>query len=931
MSQICIIDNSLDANEQTTIDSENALKTFLDIKANYPQAKIYKGNPCPENDVTPTRADRESIARLLESNNDFVIVCYPGDIISGATWAFGKIFGAAVSAFVKIPKTKNDSSTGSSNNNLANAENKQRIKERTPRILGRQKCIPDLMAPEVRYFKDGVEVEELMMNAAENDVLISRVREGDTPVEEIPGKSVTVYGLNQSIIGTENIYKIGDDFTEPPIIAKQNNSVNGQTLVPPNSTRFEDSDMYFQYPNLIRTTGSTDDFDKFIVNETVVIEGANYGVSDITITGNVTIDHVTGSIMIQSSQSIPNYDSFRKINVTSLLATDPVAGQLDLAGLYNIASAEYSNGYYNIYLSNPASTNTNFTKITAELSTTISANLTANSASIFLDGAYVITGIDKTNKQISLATPSTVNPDWAKLANLTGQKTDVGKIKLRGSQDNWIGWFTIDSQFSKSLLLNFRAGNGIYRGSAEKSVNIEVEYQQVVNNEPTGAILTNLMTLTGKKNNRDAIGGSMWIDLPFSGAVRFRARRTNDNGDAADIVDETKFYSAYGYHRLEQLIYDDCVIVRTRTVATANATSQDSRQLNCIGEGLVYTYRGGVQSDERIASRNIADLAIDLALHPKIGRRSIGELNTARLYQAVDDITAYFGSEKMAEFNYTLDNTNTSFEEILRMMAAATGTHDRRLNRNIFFELESAENEPLILFNHTNKEPGSEKRKYTLKTEKDYDGLELTYVDSENGWIEKTIKVPSDFLNNPKKIDATGVIYTDQAHVLAWREWNKIKFNRITVNFNAYCESDLIAGGDTILCADDTRIGPAVSDGYIKKWTGLDIVGSQPLPMGSSEYVIHLQLRSGRIDTIPVFVGVDQYSFKLGRAPMEGLITSGEVPTAYIITVASKVAEQKLLVSKKKPSSKIFENAVTAINWDARYYRNDKDIINNLI
>lgn len=930
MSQICIIKNSLDANEQTTVDSENALKTFLEIKAIYPQAKIYRGNPCLETDVTPTREDRESVARLLESNEDFTIVCYPGDIISAVSWAFTKLVGAAVNAFVKIPKTNNDSSTGSSNNNLANAENKQRIKERIPYIAGGVKSIPDLFAPPVRYFKDSVEVEELLLCVCENPVAISEVEEGGTPVEEIPGKSVTAYGPNQSIIGTENIFKVGDDFTDPPIVAKQNASINGQTLLPPNGTRFEDSKIYFQYPNLIKTTGDADDFDDFVVNETIVIEGANFGVADITITGSVTIDHVTKSILIQSGQFVPNYASFRKINITSLLATDTTSGQLDLAGLYNIASVEYSNGYYNIYLSNPASTNTNFSKITEPLLTTISANLTANDAAIFLDGAYVITGIDKTNKQIALASPSAVNADWSKLASLTGQRTDTSTIKLRGSQDNWIGWFTLDSQYSKALLLNFRAGNGIYKGSKAKSVNIEVQYQQVVDKEPTGQIYSATTVITGRKNNRDAVGASMWLEMPFEGAVRFRARRTNDNGDDAELMDETKFYSAYAYHKLEKLVYDNRVLIRSRTVATANATSQDSRQMSCIAESLVYSYRNGTKSAERIASRNIADLVIDLALHPKIGRRVIGEINTAQLYQVVDEIQSYFGSEKMTEFNYTFDSTNTSFEEMLRMMAAATCTHDRRVNRNIFFELESAENEPLILFNHTNKLPKSEKRKYTLKDYKAHDGVELTYVDSENGWIEKTLKVPNEFLNNPKKIDATGVVYKEQAHILAWREWNKLKFNRITTSFTAYCESDLVARGHSILSADDTRVGNSVSDGYIKSWSGLNITLSQPFSISSDNFVIHLQLKSGRIDVIPIFAGEDPYSFRLSRVPMENLITAGEVPTAYIISFAARAGEQKFLVASKKPID-VFENEVTAINWDDRYYRNDKDIINNLI
>ena len=60
------------------------------------------------------------------------------------------------------------------------------------------------------------------------------------------------------------------------------------------------------------------------------------------------------------------------------------------------------------------------------------------------------------------------------------------------------------------------------------------------------------------------------------------------------------------YHYLSKLTYDNAV-VRARTIATVNATSQQTRQLNCIAESLVYSYVGGVKSASRSASRNIAD------------------------------------------------------------------------------------------------------------------------------------------------------------------------------------------------------------------------------------------------------------------------------------------------------------------------------------
>lgn len=933
MSRICIIKNALDETEQDIIFSENVLKTFLEVRTRHPQARIYQGNlPCGNTDITPTSIDKASIVRLLETNLDCTIVCYPGDIVSAVNYITVKLLGEAVSALVKVPNPRIDqgTSTGSSNNNLANSENKQRIKERVPYILGRVKAIPDLIAPALRYFKDGTEVEELLLCLCENPVVVSNFKEGDTPVQEIPGKSVTAYGLNQSITGTNNIYQIGDTFTEPPIIAKQNSSVNGQTLLPPNGTRVERSDIYFIYPNIIKTLNTTSDFENFVVNESVIIEGANFGISDLSITGQVEIDYQLESLLISSTQVVTNYQDFRKINITAMLVTDPISGQLDLAGLYDIDSINHSDGIYTIKLLNPENTNTNFTNLTSNLTTNLSANLTANTANIFLDGNYVVSGIDSANKQMTLATPSTTNGDWEKLNNLNGKQTPIAQVKLRGSQDNHIGWFTIDSPSATGLLLNFRAGNGIYQGSDAKSVTIEADYQQVLNGIPVGQVFKKTITMTGKKNNRDAVGGSMWIDLPFSGAVRFRVRRTNDNGDSSDLMDETKFYLAYAYHKLGKLTYNNRVIVRARTVATQNATSQDSRQLNCIAESLVHSYRDGIKSGNRAASRNIADLTIELALHPKIGRRTASEIDFDRIYQAVDDIKSYFGSSRMAEFNYTLDNSNMSFEEIMRMMAAATCTHDRRVNRKIYYDLESTENPPLILFNHRNKKDKSEVREFNFKVQNNHDGIELTYVDSDEGWIEKILKLPNDSVKNPKKLEGRGVVYKEQAHIIGWREWNKLLFSRISTRFTAYCESDLVFRGDCILSTDDTRLGNC-SSGEVQGWSGLELEVSQPFKLNTeAQYVIHLQLKSGAIDVVKITQGSDEYHFVLERPPMEALVLEGQVKTAYSITTDDRKDEQKFIIASKTPVD-IFENEVTAYNFDERYYRNDKDIENNLI
>ncbi|MFY0034115.1 phage tail protein, partial [Acinetobacter baumannii] len=493
MSQIYLYQNSLNKNEVDVIDTDNILFEFLKVKKQFPQAKIYLGNPCPENDITPSIKDKASIARLTEIADDCSIVCHPGELSSFVTWVATKILGSAVSALVKVPKpnmSNNGSMSGSSNNNLSDPENRQRLKQRIPFILGRVKAIPDLFAPVIKYFKDGVEVEESLMCICENPVQVSNFKSGDTPIQEIPGTILSAYGHNQSLLGNETIFEWGDTFDQPPVIARQNASINGQTLLPPNSTRIEASDIYFQYPNLIKANnqGTADKFNAFDINDSLIISGANFGINDLAITGQVDVDNTNNTFSIASNQTVVDFQDYRKINVTSLLVTDPVNGQLDLAGLYDIDTITYVSGVYTIHLKNPVSTNSNFANLTEVLTANLSANLTANSANIFLDGNYVVTGVDITNKQISLATPSAVNDDWNKLADLTDQKTGVGTIKLRGSQENYIGWFTIESAKATGLLLNFQALNGIYQGSDAKFVDLYVEYQQVLNGNPTGNV-----------------------------------------------------------------------------------------------------------------------------------------------------------------------------------------------------------------------------------------------------------------------------------------------------------------------------------------------------------------------------------------------------------------------------------------------------------
>lgn len=96
MSHLQIYEDPLDASTITIEQTDNVLKRFLEIKAKFTQARIYKNTPCPENEVTPI--DKVTALKLLDAGpeDQFHIVCHAGDIISAVNYVVVKIFGSIV-------------------------------------------------------------------------------------------------------------------------------------------------------------------------------------------------------------------------------------------------------------------------------------------------------------------------------------------------------------------------------------------------------------------------------------------------------------------------------------------------------------------------------------------------------------------------------------------------------------------------------------------------------------------------------------------------------------------------------------------------------------------------------------------------------------------------------------------------------------------
>lgn len=952
-----IYHNELDPLEFSEKEYECLLKDWMNIREEYPEARLYKDSICAQNDVTPKT--REEALQLLHADGDYFVLCHAGTPFEIFMVVMMVISAAlAVYTYMNMPEIPDQQASGSGNNSLASRQNKHRTSERAPDIYGNVKSIPDLIAPLYRYYADNVQVEEALMSIGTGyfEIEQDQIKEGETPVNTIEGASLSAYEPGTLITGTPQI-QIGEEFTDPPIVAKQVSSIDGkQKLLPPNNTKLNYKGVTFT-GNKIEVTGDYQYIEKdymyvggtfgwstiprpvyanfsdhFVNGEQIVIENAVYGSApDSNISGTTDVS-TAGILTIASSIDIIDPDNYKKIRISSLSVEDPVEGQLSLSGEYVVSNIVKTGSagawFYEITLgSNYTETNINFGRMSDDGTGILSAVLTDHDENIDLSGTYTISSVS--TNEITLVNPSAVNPDWLLLPNLTAQQISnmLGRnITFKGTSENFIGWYYAGNKDTGGMLLNFLAANGIYEGDKAKQVAIEVHYQQVVDGVPTGQIYKTGMPMQGKANNRDQVGATVREALPFTGQFRFRAKRINDNGSSANLIDDVVFESAYSFYETKKLTYEHDTTIRLKRLAIGSGTN--ASELNLPVTRKLYSYRDGIQSAERIPTSNFADIIINMALDPFIGRFDISEIDVQSLYEVSDEIEAYFGTPKACEFNYTFDNKNSSYQEMAFAVAEAVFCTARRENGKHFFTFEKETPNSLILFNHRNIKPESLTKTNLFGAPDEYEGIEFKWRDATDDYAEAVIKLPHDGLANYKTIESNGVTNAIQAHFLAHRAWNKMQFNRKTIEFTAYGEADLVTRNDRIAIVDDVfkMLGGEVE---AQNNTVLTLDNSINLDEGES-YVIHLQLKDGSVDVINIVNQLDENQVELARIPLMPLVIDKVVNATYSITKASDQESEAYLIQEKSPSA-TFETGVSAIKYDTRYYSNDKDHINNLI
>lgn len=920
-------------------------------------ARIYHKQVSSATDVTPS--SEGEIERLGELEGPFYVVVYPAEPITIIYAIVAIVVVAAVvmaaQAQPPMPTLRNTQSQ-SPNNELSERSNKPRPNARIPDIFGTVRATPDLIAVPYKIFVNNEEVEYSYMCIGRGyyDVSDIEVRDDTTRVIDIAGTSVEIYSpFTSPNSGHAPQLQIGGAIETPVLNVVRSNAVNGQVLRAPNDQNLRgNSNIRFSAPNEIQLNPAAglDFTGKFAAGDALTVQGAAEYDSYQTETRDITA-YSAGYFRfpISSSTLPPVYSAGKECVLTGALfsATDADGfwtTSYDLSGIYEISSvalesqlitpefgSPYTQYYCRVNLVSPASINPKWSEAAA-LTTSAGIRIPDGSELYNLAGTYTVLSVSDTI--ITLSNPSSINAQWGSITT-----TNYISPILSTTGSKWVGPFVLDKTDLSQVFGNFVALNGLYKDDGKNQqrfdVICEIELTPInADGTPRGAAETFQATIEGSATYRSSRAVTLKADPTFTGRCKVRARRVtlSDLTFEGSVVDEIKWRDVYAVSPVSQTEFGNVTTVQSVTYATAGALALKERKLNMlVTRKIPVRITGSTFTSELYPTNDAAEIVSYVCLDSHIGNRNIAEIDFNSIYDTISEVKDYFGSNIAAEFSYTFDSDNLSFEETVKAIADAVFCTAYRRGNIVKLSFEKETQDSTLLFNHRNKLPGSETRTVRFGNQDNFDGVSFQYIDPEDD-AQVTFYLPEDrSAVNAKEVESLGVRSKLQAYFHAWRLWNKVRYQNVLTEFTATQEADLLVRNDRILVANNTR--PDTQDGEVISQNVLQLTLSQSVDMSVyDEYTMFVQLFDGTTEAIPVTQGSTSRHVVLSRAPRLPLSLDDDQyarPT-FILVGNTEPRENAFLVSEKDSQSN-FTSVIRAVNYDARYYANDKDFTNGLI
>lgn len=918
-------------------------------------ARLYHEHVSEYTDVTPTSKEAEDA--LHDMPGPFYLVLEPQGPEVWIPLAIAAVVSVASMLLFRpqIPNTaQRNIAAESPNNGLSARANRERVNGRIPDIYGTVRSTPDLLAVPYSVFENHVEKEIAYMCVGRGQFEIHDVRDDTTPADEIAGMSVEVYGPNTSPNSGVPQLRIGNAINTRVLAVKRSNSVNGQVLQPPNLSRLVFSPMVFESPNIVRSTNPDVDFtelfltgDVIEVTRAAVTAGVYQYVAPLDSVGAASegfMEDSVGYLTLEGDQS-ENWEVGQTVTITN--GTFHWIAVTGGDGGYLVDKSANINGTYDIsgvsIVSNMGVTST---VLSLDISQNYSAwpgalgsvhtyptgnpTLTRPSGEVLYDlsGTYTINTL--TNNELSLSDPASVNADWNVLESEYGGISPELIVTVQAQKERWVGWMTVESATPISrAVCNIIALNGLYADNGQQqyrrdvAVRLEAVPLDAAGN-PTASARVFDGVVQGSATSRSTRAATLNVDLGMESLKwQFRMIRTSDSDTSFDgqIVDEVKWRDLYAASPVNQPHFGDVTTVLASTFATDGALAVKERKLNLLVTRQIPLREGTGFTSTLHSTRNAADILCAIALDPRIGNRGMAEIDIDGIYATVAEIVDYFGIPDAAEFCYTFDKSEMSFEETFQAVANAIFCQAYRQGSQLrlFFERETDDSS--LLFNHRNTLPGSESRTFSFGPAEGYDGVEYEYVSPDDD-VVVTIYFPDQSAVKPQKIESVGVRSHRQGNLHAWRAWNKIQHQHTTMERDCLSEASMLVLGQRILCSDTTKAGE--QGGYVTAVDGLAVRLSQPMDWSQpGPHVMFIQNSDGQTEAIPISLAGEDLWALLSRPPRVPVVTTSAQPTTYIIGSGAEQRQAAPFIVTAKDPIDGFNVRLSAVNYDRRYYAKD--------
>ncbi len=506
----------------------------------------------------------------------------------------------------------------------------------------------------------------------------------------------------------------------------------------------------------------------------------------------------------------------------------------------------------------------------------------------------------------------------------------------------WTSWITLTDPGMTEVWCNIVAPGGVWadegNGKGYAFADAEIEVEELDEDLlPTGTVLTDAFQILEKSSDVRAVTSE--ISLSWTGPCRVRVRRTNDfnYGYSGTIVDEIKWADLYAVTPVTESHFGNVTTVQIVTKATRRALSVKERQFNCRATRRIPTYDGvswsgslaadgSIDSGTIEGSNSFFDILAAITVDPLLGRQTLAALDVSQLWGVYQEIDAW--EPLCAEFGYTLDSDNISFEETVQMIAGAVFCKAYRQSGRIRFSFEQAQANSTMLFTHRNKRPASDSITRRFSSGSEYDGVEVVYSDAVTDQSE-TIKLPlDDSATKYKKLELPGVRNYEQAWYRANREYRRLTLQRVSIETETTADGRLLLPNSRIDIVDNTQFD--AMDGEVVGQSGLELTLSRDVTYGAGAHSIILMRRDGTLESIACTAGSASNRVLLASAPTEAVVTTpgGESGIRTIFSFGSDSARdsQAYLVQEVDIRDRSYVK-VSAINYDPAFYAADTEAV----